>query len=97
MYSRLVRIIMPAAARSAIVGFLLIVFLLSVVYPVRAQSTAGRILGTVTDQSGAAVASAQVVITDLERGTSRTLTTDEAGDLAPADLNSGTPKIPARA
>src|SRR5260370_14671953 len=88
-YSRLVRIIVPVAARRAIVGVLLIVFLLTVVYPVRAQSTAGRILGTVNDQSGAAVAAAKVVITDLERGTSRTLTTDEAGAYVAADLTPG--------
>ena len=34
-----------------------------------AQSTAGRILGTLTDQSGAAVAGATVVVTDVQRGT----------------------------
>jgi hypothetical protein len=33
--------------------------------PALAQSTAGRILGTVTDQSGAAVAGATVVVTDV--------------------------------
>ena len=38
-----------------------------------AQSTAGRILGTVTDQSGAAVRGATVIVTDVQRGTSRTL------------------------
>src|ERR1700716_1616383 len=93
MYSRLVRTIMPAAARSALVGFLLVIYSLSVVYHVAAQSTAGRILGTVTDQSGAAVVSAKVVITDLERGTSRTLTTDEAGAYAAADLTPGNYRI----
>ena len=41
-----------------------------------AQSTSGRVLGSVSDQSGAAVAGATVVVTDTERGTSRTLTTD---------------------
>src|SRR5882762_2123679 len=97
MYSRLVRTIVPAAAARAIVGFWLLVFLLTVVYPVRAQSTAGRILGTVADQSGPAVASAKVVITDLERGTSRTLTTDEAGAYVAADLTPGTYKIQAEA
>jgi hypothetical protein len=93
MYSRLIRTIAPAAAGSAIVGFLLAVFWFSAVYPVRAQSTAGRILGTVTDQSGAAVISARVAITDLERGTSRTLTTDEAGAYVAADLTPGNYKI----
>src|ERR1700716_411897 len=97
MYSRLVRTIMPAAARSALVGFLLVIYSLSVVYHVAAQSTAGRILGTVTDQSGAAVVSAKVVITDLERGTSRTLTTDEAGAYGAADFTPGNYRIQAEA
>ncbi len=58
-----------------------------------AQSTAGRILGTLTDQSGAAVAGANVVVTDTERGTSRTVTTDESGSYAVPDLQPGTYKI----
>jgi Carboxypeptidase regulatory-like domain/TonB dependent receptor len=58
-----------------------------------AQSTAGRILGTVTDQSGAAVAGATVVVTDVQRGSSRTLTTDDAGAYAAPDLQPGTYKI----
>jgi len=44
-----------------------------------AQSSAGRVLGTVTDASGAAVPDAAVVVTDVQRGTSRTTTTDAAG------------------
>src|SRR6202790_5146458 len=58
-----------------------------------AQSTTGRILGTLTDQSGAAVAGATVVISDVQRGTSRTLTTDESGAYAAPDLPPGTYKI----
>src|SRR6202030_3760916 len=50
-------------------------------------------LGTVSDPSGATVAGASVVVTDTERGTSRTLTTDEAGAYVAADLNPGTYKI----
>src|SRR5258708_21341733 len=61
--------------------------------PSLAQSTAGRTLGTVTDQSGAAVAGATVVVTDVERGTSRALTTDEAGAYVAADRQPGTYKI----
>src|SRR5579863_7310027 len=64
---------------------------------VMAQSTAGRILGTLTDQSGAAVAGASVVVTDVQRGTSRTVTTDESGDYAVPDLQPGTYKIRAEA
>ncbi len=58
-----------------------------------AQSTAGRILGTLTDQSGAAVSGATVVVTDAERGASRTATTDESGSYAVPDLQPGTYKI----
>lgn len=62
-----------------------------------AQSTAGRILGTLTDQSGAAVAGASVVVTDVQRGTSRTVTTDDSGNYAVPDLQPGTYKIHAEA
>ena len=58
-----------------------------------AQSTSGRILGTLTDQSGAAVAGATVVVTDVQRGTSRTVTTDESGSYAVTDLQPGNYKI----
>jgi Carboxypeptidase regulatory-like domain/TonB dependent receptor-like, beta-barrel len=44
-----------------------------------AQGSAGRITGTVLDQSGAAIPGATVTITDVQRGTSRVLTTDAAG------------------
>jgi hypothetical protein len=57
------------------------------------QSTAGRILGTVTDQSGASVSGATVIVTDVARGTSRTLTTDESGAYVAAELEPGTYKI----
>jgi hypothetical protein len=62
-----------------------------------AQSTAGRVLGTVTDQSGASVPGATVVVTDTQRGTSRTLTTDAAGEYVAADVAPGTYKIHAEA
>jgi hypothetical protein len=61
--------------------------------PVAAQSTAGRVLGTVTDQSGAAVAGATVVVSDVQRGSTRTLTTDASGDYVAAELIPGTYKI----
>jgi hypothetical protein len=60
---------------------------------VLAQTTAGRILGTVSDQSGAAVAGATVVVTNVERGTSRTLTTDETGGYVAPELLPGVYKI----
>jgi hypothetical protein len=58
-----------------------------------AQTTAGRILGSVTDQSGASVPGASVVVTDVQRGTSRTLTTDDAGSYAATNLQPGTYQI----
>jgi hypothetical protein len=64
-----------SASRLLLATFSLLLFSV----PALAQSTAGRILGTVTDQSGAAVAGATVVVTDVQRGTSRTLTTDDSG------------------
>ncbi len=61
--------------------------------PSLAQSTAGRVLGSITDQSGASVAGATVVVTDTQRGTTRTLTTDASGDYVAADLVPGIYKI----
>src|SRR5579863_81528 len=57
------------------------------------QTTAGRILGTLTDQSGAAVPGASVVVSDVERGTSRTVTSDESGEYAVPNLQPGSYKI----
>jgi len=48
--------------------------------PAFSQGNAGRILGAVTDQSGGAVVGATVTILDTARGTTRTLTTDQAGE-----------------
>src|SRR5580692_360085 len=67
------------------------VFLLSL--PVFAQGNAGRILGSVTDQTGAAVAGATVTVTDLQRGITRTLTTDDAGQYSAPNLLPGTYKV----
>ena len=44
------------------------------------QANFGRILGTVTDQTGAVIAGAVVTIVDTERGVARSLTTDPAGE-----------------
>jgi hypothetical protein len=40
----------------------------------------GRILGTVTDQTGAVLPGAAVTVTDTERGIARSLVTDAAGE-----------------
>src|ERR1700720_2301477 len=45
----------------------------------KAQGNAGRISGTVTDQTGSAVVGATVTVVDSQRGVTRALTTDESG------------------
>src|ERR1700733_14800110 len=73
--------------------FLFVLTLSLMSLPLLAQSTAGRVLGAVTDASGASVAGAIVVVTDTQRGATRTFTTDSAGEYVAADLIPGTYKI----
>ncbi len=80
---------MNAALRLLIVAFAILLFSV----PALTQSTAGRILGTVTDQSGAAVAGATVIVTDVQRATTRRLATDETGSYVAPDLQPGTYQI----
>ena len=58
-------------------------------HPIFAQSSMGRILGDVRDQSDASVVGATVVITDVQRGISRTLTTDGDGEYLAPNLDPG--------
>jgi len=80
---------MAATFRSLFLALSLFLFSVSSL----SQTTAGRILGTLTDPSGAAVAGATIVVTDTQRGTSRTLTSDETGNYAVPDLPPGIYKI----
>src|ERR1700692_3061653 len=66
-------------------GFLLCLTCL----PLFAQTDTGRILGSVSDPSGAIVPNAAVVVTDVDRGTSRNLTTNEAGEYLAPNLVAG--------
>jgi hypothetical protein len=63
-----------------------LVFELSLV----AQTSQGRILGTVVDPSGAVVANAGVTITNMGTGVSRTVVTTSAGDYTAPNLDPGT-------
>ena len=54
------------------------------------QGSAGRILGSVTDQSGAVIPGVTIAIRDVDRGTVRTLVTDEAGAYNAPNLLPGT-------
>src|SRR6266404_3447045 len=60
-----------------LLGFACLLFATNV--PAFSQTTTGRIVGTVHDQSDAAVAGATVTVTDIQRATRRTVTTDESG------------------
>jgi len=63
--------------------------LLLLCLPAYSQGSSARILGTVTDQSGGVVAGATVSIVDTERGVTRTLTTDDAGEYNAPNLTPG--------
>src|SRR5579863_386707 len=57
--------------------------------PARSQGNTGRIMGSVFDQSGGTVAGAAVTVIDTERGVTRTLTTDDAGEYNAPNLTPG--------
>src|SRR2546430_7153907 len=57
------------------------------------QGNTGRILGNITDTSGALIPGASVTITNVERGTSQTLVTNEAGAYNAPSLPLGTYRI----
>jgi len=71
------------------VGFAL--FLIAV--PAFPQGNTGRILGNITDATGALIPGASVTITNVERGTSQTLVTNEAGAYNAPSLPPGTYQI----
>jgi len=67
-----------------------VVCALLISFPLFSQGSAGRILGTVTDQSGGVIAGATVTVVDVQRGVTRTLITDASGEFLAPDLLPGT-------
>ena len=65
--------------------------------PLFSQGNNGRILGTVTDQTGGVISGATVSIIDKDRGVARTLTTDDAGEYNAPTLIPGTYTVRAEA
>src|ERR1700674_3768421 len=61
--------------------------------PAFAQGTQGRILGTITDQSGGVIPGATVTVTDVQRGIPRNLTTEQSGEYVAPSLLPGTYKV----
>ena len=78
-----------------VLGIVCVVLAISL--PMFSQTTMGRILGTVSDQSGANVAGAAVVVTDVQRGTTRAITTDDSGNYVAPQLQPGVYKVRAEA
>jgi len=74
-----------------VAGLGLVALLISA--PLFSQANLASIQGSVTDQSGAAIVGASVTVTDVARGVTRTLTTDEAGVYNAAALVPGTKTI----
>src|SRR5258708_612228 len=68
----------------------IVCLVLAVALPLISQTTTGRILGTVRDQSGAALAAATVTVTDVQRGITRTVTTGGSGEYVVPNLTPGT-------
>jgi hypothetical protein len=75
----------------------IVCLVLAAAVPLTSQTTTGRILGTVSDPSGAAVAGAAVVVTDIQRGTTRAVATDASGDYVVTELQPGIYKVRAEA
>lgn len=64
--------------------------------PLFSQANLGRILGTVTDQTGAPVPGVTVTIIDEDRGVDRVLTTDAAGEYNAPNLIPGNKRVRAQ-
>src|ERR1700758_4379078 len=65
--------------------------------PLFSQASQGAIQGSVLDQTGGAVAGASANVTDVARGDTRTLLTDDAGQYVAVSLNPGTYMVRAEA
>src|ERR1700747_2559423 len=76
--------------RKALLVSTIIVGLCLACNPLFAQVNTGRILGTITDQSGGVIAGAMVTVTNTGTGVARTLTADQAGEYIAPNLLPGT-------
>ena len=72
-----------------LVALLILTLGLSVNFSLMAQTSEGRILGSVVDPSGAVVAHAKVTITNTATGAARSITTTAAGEYTAPNLEPG--------
>ena len=80
---------MWVCVRKVMPGFGLGLFLLLFCQSAFSQSNLGRISGSITDQSGGAIANAAVTVTDVDRGLARPLMTDNSGQYSAGSLIPG--------
>jgi hypothetical protein len=85
----------PPSLRNAIEVISLSIAVLVWCSQLFAQGNAGRILGSITDQTGGAVVGATVTIVDTTRNVTRTLTADSAGEYSAPNLLPGTYNVTA--
>src|SRR5579862_8176866 len=78
-------------------GLILVLTVATMSVMVLAQTYQGRILGSVTDSSGAVVGGAKVTITNTATGVSRVLTANGAGDYNAPNLEPGPYTVTAEA
>ncbi len=83
--------------KNAVVVLSIVSLMLCVSAPLFSQTTTGRILGTITDQTGASVAGANITVTDVQRGTTRSVTTDTSGGYVVSNLIPGVYRLRAEA
>jgi len=76
---------------SALVSVLILQLVL--LLPVHSQTTTGRILGSVHDSQDAAIVGAKVTVSDVLRGTTRVVVTDETGEYLAANLQPSTYRV----
>ena len=77
---RVVNALVRAGARKAIQALGVTIGVFLVCLSAFSQASTGRIMGAVTDQTGGAIVGATVAVTDVQRGISHNLITDQAGE-----------------
>jgi hypothetical protein len=85
--------VVSAATKKAVLALAATLALSLICVPAFPQAELGRITGSVSDQTGSVIPGATVTVTDVQRGESRTLTTDGAGVYFAASLLSGTYRV----
>ena len=78
-----------SSKRKAVVLLLCFSLCLLVSVPAFSQTATGRVSGTVKDQSGGAIVGAAVQVTDVARGLTRNLMTDQVGAYLASNLIAG--------